>query len=252
MKILVFVFLSIFLLQSCSIDTVQRCLKGTGFPCPSQERIDREEASAAIWDQKIQITKNITFPGSIECSLMYAYRDAVKECRSKHGYNLGNIKWNSSRTKYTYNCVPGDKNYSQDRMNEHGNSCRADLENEKTIVENKRNECRNMGFKDNTEYMSQCILKLTEIEKLEELHRKAKSDADRAAASQRLFQLGQSLTNMGNSLSNSGSSSSGSSSYTSNQICYYSCNGETFAENIKNTAICPMTIQRNGNTCFQK
>ena len=75
---------------------------------------------------------------------------------------------------------------------------------------------------------------------------------DKSNFNNQLFILGQTLTNMGNNMLNTGSSSSDSSSYTFNQVCYYSCNGETFAENIKSTAICPMTIQRNGNTCFQK
>jgi len=123
---------------------------------------------------------------------------------------------------------------------------------EQNKIEGKKKECKNMGFEDNTEYMSQCILQLTEIERLEKLVMQAKSNADRAAASQRLFQLGQTLSNMGNSILNTGSSSSGSDSYTFNEICYYSCNGELFAKNIKKTRICPLNIQRNGSTCFRK
>tara|TARA_Y200000002_G_C22617477_1_gene636655 strand:+ start:184 stop:1206 length:1023 start_codon:yes stop_codon:yes gene_type:complete len=53
-------------------------------------------------------------------------------------------------------------------------------------------------------------------------------------------------------LGNPPSSNNSDKSHTFNKICYYSCTGIIFSKNIPNTSLCPLTINRNGQTCIKQ
>ena len=90
--------------------------------------------------------------------------------------------------------------------------------------------------------MGQCILKLKEIEILEENYQMLASEIEKEQQKQKMMFLSESLLNMGSALSNSGQSYSSGSTNTATftKVCIKEGLGGLESLTVSSTALCPL------------
>ena len=104
-----------------------------------------------------------------------------------------------------------------------------------SIIEPKIKKCKAIGFNIGTDGMANCVLKLIEINENEKIAKKA-----REQEAWKTILLGGIGTSSNSSTNTSSCLKSSETISGLNKICYYNCNGNTKALNIKSTQLCPL------------
>ncbi|MDC0954507.1 hypothetical protein OAR03_00035 [Candidatus Pelagibacter sp.] len=109
-------------------------------------------------------------------------------------------------------------------------------------IPNKKQECKQMGFKEDTEKLAECVLRLVEIDEAKQNNQIQKQRNSEAAIAAMLGTVVQSTTS--NNTPKSTCFKTGEEVGGFNKVCRYSCVGNLVTTTIGSMQLCPLTIQR--------
>ena len=122
----------------------------------------------------------------------------------------GGCGWLGTPKHYRANCPTRWAMISEDPMHEckwerkyyrqSGRSCESQEEIKTASISSKKTDCMSMGFKEGTDSIAQCILKLTEIEMVQVNLSKLTSEIERERNRQKLLGISRALSNLGASV----------------------------------------------------
>jgi hypothetical protein len=128
-------------------------------------------------------------------------------------------------------------------------------EAKREILEQKKDRCREYGFKDNSDGMGFCLIELDKLAAINKANQaqetalqKQQDDAERQRISAAWINFGAAMSNLGGTLPQSNGVTTLhtlSSSYLSglNRICIYSLGAQKATRTISSVSVCPATMR---------
>jgi hypothetical protein len=111
-----------------------------------------------------------------------------------------------------------------------------------STINSKKQKCIEMGFKEETEKLADCVLRLVEIEEAKQnnqMQKQRNAEAGLAAALDSIVKSTNKNTNRSTTCFKAGEEVGGF-----NKICRYRCVGNLVTTTIGSMQLCPLTIQR--------
>ena len=111
-----------------------------------------------------------------------------------------------------------------------------------STISSKKKKCIQMGFKEDTEKLAECVLRLVEIDEAKQNNQIQKQRNSEAAIAAMLGTVVQSTTSNNNQKKTCFKTGEETGGF--NKVCRYSCVGNLVTTTIGSMQLCPLTIQR--------